>query len=215
MKYSDIPKSISHFIHLRPDVFEQLEEVVQQELVNLATTVYTLSSALSSKLACISSTSSKITDISVDSLRRHIHSVVIKHDSDDDVDSSDDDVVNSDDDVVNSDDDVNNSDDDVDDSNIVVNEEVEFFAVGMRFRGNHIFRFEDKIRLEKEDDNPYDSNAIKILVHNSEAKWIHVAYVAREDAVKLRRKVKDFVNCKIVFKTRYAASARLALIIVK
>lgn len=62
--------------------------------------------------------------------------------------------------------------------------------VGMRFRGDHRFSSDDKVRLEKEDDNPKDSNAVRVMV-KKDKKWRHVAYVARDDAEWLRA-VGDF-----------------------
>jgi hypothetical protein len=50
-----------------------------------------------------------------------------------------------------------------------------FVAVGMRFRGGHIFSDGDVIRLEAEPDNEYDANAIKVMANGK-----HVAYVARD-----------------------------------
>lgn len=56
-----------------------------------------------------------------------------------------------------------------------------FVAVGMRFIGNHDFSCDDNITLELDDDNHVDKYAIKILVNGK-----HVAFVAAEDARKLR-----------------------------
>jgi hypothetical protein len=62
--------------------------------------------------------------------------------------------------------------------------------VGMRFHGGHRFSMDDKVKLEKEDDNPKNSNAVKVMLKEGK-KWKHVAYVASEDAEWLRA-VGDF-----------------------
>ena len=48
-------------------------------------------------------------------------------------------------------------------------------AVGMRYRGNHIFRPDNDYKLLREPTNSYDPNAIKIMFGAR-----HVAYVARD-----------------------------------
>ena len=48
-------------------------------------------------------------------------------------------------------------------------------AVGMRFRGSHVFRRNNLYALEPEPTNPYDANAIKVMLGNE-----HVAYVSRD-----------------------------------
>ena len=53
-------------------------------------------------------------------------------------------------------------------------------AVGMRFRGSHVFSPDDNLHLEKEPDNKYDSNAVKVMLGTQ-----HVAYIRREDAPAL------------------------------
>jgi hypothetical protein len=58
---------------------------------------------------------------------------------------------------------------------------LKFTAVGMRYRGNYDFSYNDNITLELDDDNHVDKYAIKILVDGK-----HVAFVAAEDARKLR-----------------------------
>jgi len=58
-------------------------------------------------------------------------------------------------------------------------------VVGMKFHGDHRFDSSDVIRLEKEDNNPKDSNAVKVML-NEGKKWKHKAYVCREDAMWLR-----------------------------
>ncbi len=62
-------------------------------------------------------------------------------------------------------------------------------AVGMRFRGNHIFRNTNSYTLEREPTNPYDPDAIKIM-HGS----THVAYVSRDSQYK--------ANIRKVYKLR-------------
>ena len=61
-----------------------------------------------------------------------------------------------------------------------------FTAVGMRFRGNHRFAPNDRIVIEADDENPYDSSAVKVLVDGR-----HVAYASREDCPKLRRAIEE------------------------
>lgn len=57
--------------------------------------------------------------------------------------------------------------------------------VGMRYRGDHVFSSDDEVRLEKEDNNPKDRNAVAVKVRKHK-KWKHVAYTTRYDAVWLR-----------------------------
>lgn len=66
-----------------------------------------------------------------------------------------------------------------------------FEAVGMRHYTNHVFSSDDDISMEKEDDNPYDSNAIKIMVDG-----VKVGYVSRRDTSQLRR-VEGFEHKKV------------------
>ena len=54
----------------------------------------------------------------------------------------------------------------------------------MRFRGNHHFSSNDQIVIEVDDENPYDSNAVKVVVDGR-----HVAYASREDCPKLRQAI--------------------------
>jgi hypothetical protein len=68
--------------------------------------------------------------------------------------------------------------------------------VGMNHRGDHRFSPDDKVRLEEENDNPKDPNAVMVKVYLNgllsqadrakQKKWVHVAYVARKDAKWLR-----------------------------
>lgn len=85
---------------------------------------------------------------------------------------------------------------------------IRFFVVGMKFHGNHIFTNEDngKISLEKEDDNPYDNNAIKVLVNKK-----HVAYVAKEYAAELR-KISDLEHKTVEYQKSFPNSAILTMI---
>lgn len=79
-----------------------------------------------------------------------------------------------------------------------------FVAVGMRFRDNYRFAADDKIYLEYEDSNPHDLNAIKILVCGE-----HVAYVARNDCIKICNAVEFTLELRLV--DHYGASADLKL----
>ena len=78
-------------------------------------------------------------------------------------------------------------------------------AVGMRFRGSHSFSAQDKITLAKEDENPKDPNAVKIMVDGR-----HVAYVAREDCRQARQAIDSGVS-SAQFVDRSALAARLSI----
>ena len=56
-----------------------------------------------------------------------------------------------------------------------------FAAVGMKYRGNHLFSSSDKVTLMTENENRFDSNAVKVLVGGK-----HVAYVARDQTGRVR-----------------------------
>lgn len=58
--------------------------------------------------------------------------------------------------------------------------------VGMKYRGRHVFSSSDIIVLQNDDKNPYDKNAIKVMLKKTGGKWKHVAYVAGDDAKRLR-----------------------------
>ena len=60
-----------------------------------------------------------------------------------------------------------------------------FTAVGMRFRGNHIFTLEDRIVLQEDNNNPHDPNAVKILVVTGDDSLTHVAYTSRYECPRL------------------------------
>lgn len=83
---------------------------------------------------------------------------------------------------------------------------VYFTVVGMRFHGNHRFTKEDAITLEKEDDNPKDPKAIRVMIDGKK-----VAYVAREDAIKLRD-VEEMELCQIEMVSNKQASTDMKLI---
>ena len=80
-----------------------------------------------------------------------------------------------------------------------------FTAVGMRFRGKHVFTPEDNISLQRDDENPHDSNAVKILVGGR-----HEAYVARDDCLKLRAAISHG-RSEARFVENYQQSSCLAL----
>ncbi|KFH61745.1 hypothetical protein MVEG_12415 [Podila verticillata NRRL 6337] len=82
---------------------------------------------------------------------------------------------------------------------------LEFMVVGMRFRGDHKFSHKDDITLELDDDNRVDKYAIKVLVDGK-----HVAFVAAEDARKLR-KIKDVLDRRVYLVKKYAQSATMRL----
>ena len=60
-------------------------------------------------------------------------------------------------------------------------------VVGMHFRGEHAKKFAaelqpgDELFLEREPDNPYDQNAIKVMVFENGNYW-HLGYINRTDA---------------------------------
>lgn len=81
-----------------------------------------------------------------------------------------------------------------------------FMAVGMRYYANHTFSEDDHITLERDDGNPYDSNAIKVLVDGEK-----VGYVAREYTTQLRE-IPDLDKKKIRFLRSFAQSAKLELV---
>ncbi|ORX78499.1 hypothetical protein K493DRAFT_308693 [Basidiobolus meristosporus CBS 931.73] len=56
-----------------------------------------------------------------------------------------------------------------------------FMVVGMRYCTNHTFSVGDLVTLNIVDNNPHDPNAVQVLVDD-----VHVAYVSRKDAPKLR-----------------------------
>lgn len=61
----------------------------------------------------------------------------------------------------------------------------EIWVVGMRFQGHHRFSEADVLRLEGEDDNPEDPQAVKVMLYE-EGLWQKVAYCTRKDARVLR-----------------------------
>ena len=87
----------------------------------------------------------------------------------------------------------------------------EFTAVGMRFRGNHTFSQEDSIILQEDNENPYDANAVKILVESSDGSLTHVAYVSRHDCPKIRALISanEASRTSASLIGHYSASARL------
>lgn len=80
----------------------------------------------------------------------------------------------------------------------------EITFVGMRYRGNHHFCKNDIVKLEKDDDNPHDRNAVKVMVKDGK-KWKHAAFVTRDDAIYLRG-IPDFEKKPLRFEKNYAAS---------
>lgn len=78
-----------------------------------------------------------------------------------------------------------------------------FSAVGMKYRGNYIFKRTDKVSLVLENDNPYDKNAIKVVVGGK-----HVAYVCRDDTLRVREAMSAGIG-EIQF-DKYSMSGRSA-----
>lgn len=80
----------------------------------------------------------------------------------------------------------------------------EIAFVGMRYRGGHRFKSDDVVRLEKDDNNVHDPNAVKVLLKDGK-EWKHVAYVAAVDAKWLR--TIDFEKLALSHQHTYNASA--------
>ena len=91
-------------------------------------------------------------------------------------------------------------------STIVKSRSVAF--VGMKYRGGHVFSIDDHVRLEADDDNPMDKNAIKVMLKRK--KWEHVAFVDRDNA-KWLRTVPDFEKMPLRWEKNTAASATYRL----
>ena len=87
-----------------------------------------------------------------------------------------------------------------------VTSDITFMVVGMRFYNNHRFTGKDVISLKKDDDNPKDRTAIKVLVDG-----VHVGYVARE-YTNIIRCVKNFEEKSIVWLQNFPQSAKLKLV---
>jgi hypothetical protein len=77
--------------------------------------------------------------------------------------------------------------------------------VGMKYLGGHYFTPFCKVRLEKEDDNPVDNNAIKVMLKDRK-KWKYVAYVAKKDA-KWLRTIDGFEGLSLEHISTFNASA--------
>lgn len=84
----------------------------------------------------------------------------------------------------------------------------EFIAVGMKYRNGHNFSISDsgKISLEREPDNKYDKNAIKIMLNSK-----HIAYVAKDYNIKMNKILNKYSNINVKFIKSYPASACLCI----
>ncbi|HFH2447004.1 TPA: HIRAN domain-containing protein [Staphylococcus aureus] len=84
-----------------------------------------------------------------------------------------------------------------------------FFFLYSNLKGNELkeeLLYEDKVYeipdyevipgvfLQKEPDNPYDENAIKVMISNEYSEF-HVGYVPREYASRLVNYIEDTVSC--------------------
>ena len=78
-----------------------------------------------------------------------------------------------------------------------------FVAVGLRFRGNHIFSEGDVISIEAEPENVHDANAVMVMANGK-----HVAYVARDHTQFLS---KDDYKRDIILVERLANSVVLEM----
>ena len=69
-----------------------------------------------------------------------------------------------------------------------------FSVVGMKYYGNHEFSHNDEnsIKLEKDPNNTYDKNAIKVLLEDK-----HVGYISTEDNQKVKKFMKKYKNLDI------------------
>ncbi len=69
-----------------------------------------------------------------------------------------------------------------------------FSVVGMKYHGNHEFSQydENNIKLEKDPNNIYDKNAIKVLIEDK-----HVGYISTEDNIKVKKFMKKNKNLDI------------------
>lgn len=85
--------------------------------------------------------------------------------------------------------------------------------VGMKYRGNHQFSSKDVIKLELEDDNVYDRNAVKVLVLKGD-KYVHVAHCDRESA-RLVRKHDDLDNLIFTLDEYYPQSVKFRMNLAK
>jgi hypothetical protein len=85
--------------------------------------------------------------------------------------------------------------------------EIKFYSVGMRYYGDHVFTMDDDIRLEKEDDNPHDSNAIKVMVDG-----VHKAYVSKIENQGIRC-VEDFEHKKVKLIANHSTCSSMNLIV--
>ena len=66
----------------------------------------------------------------------------------------------------------------------------QFTVVGFRFRGcTPDVLNSGTITLEPDDNNPYDKNAVKVLVGDK-----HVAYVSRDDAEYIKQLITKLPN---------------------
>ena len=84
-------------------------------------------------------------------------------------------------------------------------------AVGMRFREwpRHVFSKQKSYHLVRDNDNPYDDNAIK-LMHGDQ----HLAFLCREDAATWAPQMDAGVQLRVAFTDRWPNSATFALTVV-
>lgn len=97
----------------------------------------------------------------------------------------------------------------IDMGQLKISDTITFMAVGMRYIKTpaHIFSDSDKIQLMKDDDNPKNSMAIKVMVDGE-----HVGFVSN-DYIKNIRSIDDFENKKVEVVRNFAQSSKLKLII--
>lgn len=85
-------------------------------------------------------------------------------------------------------------------------DEINFTAVGMRYRGNYRFTSFDSITLEMEPTNKYDTNAIKVLANGE-----HKAYVSKSECVTVIPYLNDKLPYAVKLLEHFDASARMCL----
>ncbi|KAF8945462.1 hypothetical protein BGZ47_002609 [Haplosporangium gracile] len=87
--------------------------------------------------------------------------------------------------------------------------DTEITFVGMKYRGGHVFSPKDQVRLERDNKNPVDKNAIKVMVFKN-GNWIHAAYIGRDDANALKVQL-GIEHMKLTYLRAYLASVKYRL----
>jgi hypothetical protein len=92
---------------------------------------------------------------------------------------------------------------------LLIHSDMTFMAVGMKYISQppHFFTSSDNITLIKDDNNPKDNTAIKVMVDGT-----HVAFVSRE-YTKIIRNVDNFENKTVQLLRNFPYSAKMKLVI--